>query len=864
MKKNQKVILLIILFAIGLSGISYGIYSIYLKNTKQTIEEEEPEVKCNIYKDLNITSSKKPYNTHLIVEASDGDLYLVDSTDQTKLYKSIDKGESWSLITTRTKKIQTCWYIRTNEEIYFGDSDLDLTTVYIWKLTLSNDSITEIEDHVDSSFHDIFDIEVINIWSITSFDSAGDIFLRFKVGLNTWLNNMGAKGIRTYDISQACIIETDVYFLWKWSDENVELWKFNFSGGAFTQMEDLGANTELPSPNQRAIAYDGSDVFYFVLQDTSDSKFYLWTYVISTGIATKQGEYNICLMLNRNTAPGVMEKAFHITEPKVYQLHPYHHQLYFIAYLNVTGKHIIAITDNFLILDDGSMFEYVEMSSKVFRMEYEHPIMGYSQGVMQVVKDFITIQKGMFISILDYYTSALCDRLYKGTYNFKNYEDGTSGTTIDFVDAVEDSSLTTIIALFDSHRKILQNYANAKDNYFDHNITQATSGTRELWIASNEVTNHALTWIFYENGTGVLIIQIVGGNLRYNDSVAGWTVIQAISINTLYHIRLDWKADDTFDMWVNGTQRVTGGNTTDAQVSGINRVRFDTISGYKTYIDAWGDPDNDANYTIGDNKFVEGGEPDKVIFEGKVIDFDDRKLQKVWIESPALKELEKQFPKGEYSGRSDEIMASLVLGYCNYITVGTLGTGTAMGTITYGGDKSLLTIFDELAYFEKWIWYLTPQGKLYFNAGTTDSLVDLTEASKIWKLNTGEVREPYNYFEIRGAIVSGAQLYKELEDKASQQIHGFNPFSETYASFNTQGLVDQLASNIKSRLELVPLVVQYFHYDKDLGFIQPGEVNRFRYDKSEPNISQGQFLINRVVFNARKTIGDYTIADELI
>ena len=57
-------------------------------------------------------------------------------------------------------------------------------------------------------------------------------------------------------------------------------------------------------------------------------------------------------MLDRNTVPGVMEKAFHLTEDKIYQLHPYaKHQLYYIAKLDTTGT-IKGITDNFIIVEN--------------------------------------------------------------------------------------------------------------------------------------------------------------------------------------------------------------------------------------------------------------------------------------------------------------------------------------------------------------------------------------------------------------------------------------------------------------------------------------------------------------------------------
>ena len=250
------------------------------------------------------------------------------------------------------------------------------------------------------------------------------------------------------------------------------------------------------------------------------------------------------------------------------------------------------------------------------------------------------------------------------------------------------------------------------------------------------------------------------------------------------------------------------------------------------------------------------------IFAGKVIDFDDKVMQSVWLESPAMKELDRIFPEGTYSGSSQSIINTLITTYCKYITVGTLAAGQAMGSITYGGDKSLRNIILTLTYINNFIWALTPMGALNFNAGVIDSGVDLTETNKVWKVRTGNQGEGMNYWKIRGAIVGGSQLEKVLQNESDQLLNGLSPLSETYAELNTQSLVNLMASARKTRTEKTSKIVNYKHYDPTLGFIQPGETKTFEYGLSEPVVPQDQFIIYELKYRAREGIGDYKIVDE--
>ena len=197
--------------------------------------------------------------------------------------------------------------------------------------------------------------------------------------------------------------------------------------------------------------------------------------------------------------------------------------------------------------------------------------------------------------------------MYPATHNFKDEADGTSGTDIDFVDsAVLYDGACEIVSEWQGHRKVLRlqdDATAAEDPYIVHNETQATSGVREFWMGSNDVS--AVTFYggrFAEGGTVLFGVYISAGNIGYLDN-GGGNIIKAAADNTWYHVKVQWYADNTFDVWVDGVIGVAGATMVNNQVSGLNKcyVRHLGDSTNYGYFDAYGDPDNDSDYKIGDN-----------------------------------------------------------------------------------------------------------------------------------------------------------------------------------------------------------------------------------------------------------------------
>lgn len=200
-----------------------------------------------------------------------------------------------------------------------------------------------------------------------------------------------------------------------------------------------------------------------------------------------------------------------------------------------------------------------------------------------------------------------CSCVYPSTYlTSPTAGDYTSDpTSLDFVDSATlyDGALHIMDVL--GHKGVLRlqdDATAAEDPYIQHNITQATSGTREFYIGSNDVSDLNAHVAFYEDSTGLINIYIYNGDLKYQDN-AGTHIITSLTDNVFYHIKIVWYADNTQDIYVDGILEVDGANLVNNQSSGLNKltvIHYSDSTDY-FYLDAWGDPDNDTMYNIGDN-----------------------------------------------------------------------------------------------------------------------------------------------------------------------------------------------------------------------------------------------------------------------
>ncbi len=298
-------------------------------------------MKTSRYKALDITSTKKPQNTHLWWETVAGGLYLVDSTDNTKIYYSSDKGENWVQIDvdpsnssgdnkSRDHKIQSAWHDWDNKIIWFVDGDNPGDDFDVWKLDYSGSesspSVTEVGTSSGATENTVFVFDIFifgaNILAISKeFQGSHKIIL--------WDVAAGAPSILDTNPTNATFggmtygLEASSSFIFYHQEVDAAdtMWQFQVIGTSLSSHVGVfGGLYKLPSSRTlQGVAFDGTKLF-FILEKISDGLNYLVTTIENGSEDIVRGRYDVALMLDRNIVSGGFEKAYHLTESKIYQL----------------------------------------------------------------------------------------------------------------------------------------------------------------------------------------------------------------------------------------------------------------------------------------------------------------------------------------------------------------------------------------------------------------------------------------------------------------------------------------------------------------------------------------------------------------
>lgn len=189
---------------------------------------------------------------------------------------------------------------------------------------------------------------------------------------------------------------------------------------------------------------------------------------------------------------------------------------------------------------------------------------------------------------------------YSATYSFTDDVDGTE--PIDWV-TYGTGGTSEVIAIEDSHKKVVEHYDNTGSNGIGSTNTFASqgSGTIEFWIKSSDVTYE------YEFGSSPFILfHFDSEYLQYFDSV--WNNIIGVTDDTWYYVRIDFECGaglyeglsaDTYYIYLNGVRY--GSYNFNLGTSGLTGLSFGTCgldSFYTGYFDAVG-YSWDPNYEIG-------------------------------------------------------------------------------------------------------------------------------------------------------------------------------------------------------------------------------------------------------------------------
>jgi len=244
-----------------------------------------------------------------------------------------------------------------------------------------------------------------------------------------------------------------------------------------------------------------------------------------------------------------------------------------------------------------------------------------------------------------------------------------------------------------------------------------------------------------------------------------------------------------------------------------------------------------------------------VVFEGTSYIPDAKVFRATQLTNPA-DELDKIKPSGDYSGRTDEIISSLISDYCTYVTAGTLSNGTAMGTITFSGDKTLRRILHQFAEIDGFTWYLKPQGQLFYDDGTNDTGVDIT-TDDVGNTRPSDVDAFYQNTGINAVIVRGAYVGSvrvesaEQTDEADILLNGKTRIIVTDSTIDTTALANSKASAILTREGSNPLTARFGWRNTTKGLPQKGQSITLKVDTTDVNITSQQFILDKINYDGK-------------
>ncbi len=355
-------------------------------------------VDCRRWIDLAISSPKRPGAHHLFVEVSNGDLWMNDFANIKILLKSTDKGLNWSTIATRAQDIRGLWYDRSAGRLY-GCTTIGLNVNHAaFNILLSDDSENEMGTWsslavINQDGRDIFKIGT-DFYVTDYYDNGGTVNLAVRKWVDPNWNVDASLNIHAGIVgnpSSVVIVGTDAYFL----DREVpagpgvfemSLVKFDSTVPSLTEL--FGSIAYDFSGASRVITYDGSNILTFLLNKVADSLDYLQEWNISGATRTEKTTFNVILMSQRfniGTPPNEVEKAFGSTNKITYETKSNRGGIVLLQDLSaILTTNIIAISDNFLIVDDigGGAYPMFEWTNVAIRMDS----LFYDGGIIPIPK----------------------------------------------------------------------------------------------------------------------------------------------------------------------------------------------------------------------------------------------------------------------------------------------------------------------------------------------------------------------------------------------------------------------------------------------------------------------------------------------
>jgi len=507
-----------------------------------------------------------------------------------------------------------------------------------------------------------------------------------------------------------------------------------------------------------------------------------------------------------------------------------------------------------------------------------HSVRDYSSLTLTYDSRYVNWGEDNFIQVFGTRTSgSLTEGYYEGSWDFNDEDVGdytSDPTDLEFVDeaTLYDASLS-IESEVDEHKNVLKlqdDLTSGENPYIIHEFSSnLTSGTMELYFRTDDVSKTKyLLWIDTETaGDNIMTLKIYNSKLYYLGAGPTYHEIGAINSNQWYHVKIKWRADNTHDIYINGTKEVDNQQTGRNMTNGIDKFKIHNAGDSESFIYL------DAIGLVGVNGYVEGDnlpvhEREGVIFEGKLQSIQDMEEGSVYFKeatflSETAIDLLLYKPNKTVSSTDTDGHVSELLEDCSYITEGSLSDGVALDNTQYRGGTSFKLLLTQLGAMDQFQWYLTPKGELHYDDGATDTNVRYSETlKKVFSVVLGKRQSRYNKIRVKGSRetdtqpnsgwVEDSELVSQYGEKSVEFIIPW-----IMSDSNATTMANSLLTLLKQSIEVISFSVR----DTLNGLLQVGETLSFSY--SPKNISEGTWYLQEAEMEIKTGIITYVASNML-
>lgn len=430
----KKGILIVCIVVLGVFGLLFGMIDYSELEEREKDEVIEEMVHYNYAKLRDVQNDKFPFSAESVQETDNYGIYFWHSSGgDNQIYKTTDEGVTVESVIEVSgfgrffylQGSNQLWYFLENGNVYYIELDNSDNVID----TGNPGSFVPTSGFAMDISHDDTNIQCVKLFEDGG--DTGNFLMRwYAYEAETWnLKDTLDTGIgvgNEFLVSFLTRVGANFYFIgWEDSQSTTDIYLYTVGTTTISQVKEIATSKLIPDyEGQWGIAYDGSNILYFVLRASDDSdNVYLYSYVISTDVVTRLAKRDISLMADRfsigTVPPFSLEKAFGksvgVDDLIVFQI-PLTNTGTLRKISDLTNNStinsgvIIAITDKYLWIKetDGNieLWKFQDMDQYIRSAIIWHGVRDYPVAELIFDSDNLDLQTGMFFQFIGKLTTS--------------------------------------------------------------------------------------------------------------------------------------------------------------------------------------------------------------------------------------------------------------------------------------------------------------------------------------------------------------------------------------------------------------------------------------------------------------------------